>query len=159
MTRVLLLFALCCGPASTVGASATPTASLPTVKVGVYENKPLVFRNTDDRFTGIAVDVLEYAARQEGWRIDYAPGAWADLLAKLENGELDLLVGIAYSEQRGRRFDFTTEDLVANWGVVYKKSKAPIASPLDLTDHKVALMRDSIHTRAFIKLLEQFDVS
>ena len=135
-----------------------PGAADETVKVGVFENKPIVFQEADGRWAGLAVDVLEATARAEGWRLQYVGGHWRDLHARLERGELDLLAGIGFSAQRAERVQFTEQFLVSNWGIVYRGPGVEVGSLLELKDRRVALMNGSIHSSAFEKLMAQFQL-
>ena len=137
---------------------ARPGAADETVKVGVFENKPIIFQAADGRWAGLAVDVLDAAARREGWRVQYVRGHWRDLLALLERGELDLLAGIAHSPERAERLQFTEQTLVSNWGIVYRGPGVDVDSLLDLRGRRVALMNGSIHSRAFEMLMSQFQL-
>lgn len=128
------------------------------VRVGVWDNPPIVFRDAAGRHAGIAIDVLEQIARAEGWELVYEHAPWGELLERMERGEIDLLTGIGYSAERARRFVFTGESLIGNWGVVYKGRGLPIASPLDLANRRVAFMRNAIHSDAFADLLRRFQV-
>ena len=70
------------------------------VKVGVYENKPLVFQDAQGEFQGLSIDVLRYIAAKENWDLQFVPGSWPECLERLENGEIDLQVAIAVSSAR-----------------------------------------------------------
>lgn len=129
-----------------------------TVKVGVFENKPIVFQDRTGQPTGFALDVLENIAEEENWQLDYVHGAWAKMLEKLDQGEIDLLVGIAYSQERSQRFDFTQQTLLSNWGAIYRAHNADITSLLDLSGKRIAYMKDSIHSKVFRDLLAQFSI-
>ena len=48
------------------------------------------------------IDIIEDVASSEGWTIQYAPCVWNNCLEKLENAEIDLLVGIAYTPERAK---------------------------------------------------------
>ena len=133
--------------------------SPPLVRVGVFDNRPIVFTLNNGRQAGIAIDVLEYVARQEGWTLKYVVAPWAELLSKLDDGSIDLVVGIAYTEERAQRYNFTRESLVGNWGIVYKRPELRIMSPLDLEDRRVAMLRGGTHSIAFLQLLRQFGVN
>lgn len=128
------------------------------LKVGVADNPPIVFRSPSGRAAGFAIDILEHVARREQWRLEYVYAPWAELLDRLEARELDIVVGIGYSDARRHRFHFTQEPLVGNWGVVYKARGLPITSTIDLKHRRVALMSDSIHTDAFIKTMNSFGI-
>ncbi len=130
-----------------------------TFKVGVFDNPPIVFRAENGRISGLAPDVVDYIAAQEGWKIQYVHGSWKKVYTLLEKGELDLLVGIAYSEKRTKLFQFTEQTLVNNWGVVYQAGNGNLTSLHELEGKRIALMRKSIHSKVFAKLMEGFGFS
>ena len=41
------------------------------VKVGIYQNEPVIFKDKDDRIKGIYADVLAYVAQKEKWNLKY----------------------------------------------------------------------------------------
>ncbi len=131
---------------------------LPVVRVGVMENRPIVFQAADGRYQGLALDVLEAVAKAEGWRLVYQPCDWSRCLKRLEAAELELLVGIAWSEERIRRFDFNRVPLLGNWGVVYRQPGAAVGSLLALEQQRLALVPDSIHGQAMVGLLKRFKI-
>ena len=88
------------------------------LRVGVYDNRPLVFVEGNGEVHGFLIDILEYISSKEGWEIDYVPGSWAENLERLEKGGIDLLVGIEYSRERNEVYDFTYENVLSDWGVV-----------------------------------------
>ena len=44
------------------------------VRVGVYEDPPLVFTDEQGRYQGVYVDVLEAIAEKNGWTLRFVPG-------------------------------------------------------------------------------------
>lgn len=127
-----------------------------TVRVGVFDNRPVVFQDETGRITGIAIDILQEVARRQNWQLKYEYAPWNDLLQQLEAGQIDILVGIAYSDRRAERFQFTSQTLVNNWGVVYQPSGSNLSSLSDLAGKRVALMEQSIHSRRFDELMKRF---
>lgn len=154
MTYVSLM--LLAGP---VWATAPTQNSPQIVRVGVFDNRPIVFTQQNGHPAGIAIDVLEDVARKEGWTLNYVVAPWAELLHKLDNGSVDLVVGIAYTEERAKHYNFTRESLVGNWGIVYENPQRRIVSPLDLEGRRVAMLRGGTHSIAFLQLLRQFGVN
>ena len=133
-------------------------AQAPVIRVGVYQNEPLVFVDEGGQAQGLYVDLLEAIAAEEGWELEYVACTFPDCLALLERGDLDLMTAIAYSEEREERFDFTRETVWANWGQVYTREGGP-QSLLDLEDRTVAVVREDIYYTRFRTLLERFGVS
>jgi len=128
------------------------------IKVGVYDNPPIVYRDRNGQYNGFSVEMLEHVAVNEGWHLEYVPGTFAECLKRLENGETDVQVYIAYSAEREKRFDFTTVTLISNWGQVYSQPGLKFKSILDLEGKTVALIRKTIHNKAFRHLVHRFDI-
>ncbi|MCB1800806.1 MAG: EAL domain-containing protein [Gammaproteobacteria bacterium] len=129
----------------------------PAFKVGVFENRPIVFEQAPGRYAGLSIDFLESVASRESLRFEYVHGTWKSLLSRLEEGDIDLLVGIAFTPERAERFDYTSQTLINNWGVVYRNASASITSLADLQGKRVALMTASIHSRVFKRLMAEFN--
>lgn len=127
------------------------------VRVGVFDNAPIVTAAPDIQPEGIAIDVIRWVAEREGWQVTYVRDSFDQLVARLDKGDIDLLVGIAYSDERAQRYQFTEQSLIGNWGMVFRHAQADIHSLLDLKGKRVALMRSSTHGHALIELSKQFD--
>ncbi len=72
-----------------------------TVRVGYYENE--IFQEgarEGDVKTGYAYEYYRKLAEYTGWKYDYVYGTFADLYQMLLDGEIDLLAGLAYREER-----------------------------------------------------------
>lgn len=123
--------------------------------VGVYDNPPLVSRDNLN-YVGLYIDILEYIAEKEGWLIVYDYDHFPNLLKKLENGQIDLMTAIAYSEERAKLFNFTNETILSNWGVIVSKDR--YNSIVELENLKIAGVKGDIYTESLKKLLEGFDV-
>ena len=72
-----------------------------TVRVGYYENE--VFQEgaqKDAVKTGYAYEYYRKMAEYTGWKYEYVYGSFADLYQMLLDGEIDLLAGLARTEDR-----------------------------------------------------------
>lgn len=150
ISRKLALYTLCLLVTSALAAQP--------VRVGVWDNPPLVTLNGPDGAGGFAVEVLREVAQREGWELQYVPGSWAEQLEHLERGEIDILVCIAFTPERAERFAFSRQSLLGNWAVTYTRPGENIHSILDLSGRRVALAREVIHTKAFAELAERFEI-
>ncbi|MGV1100600.1 ATP-binding protein [Thiovibrio sp. JS02] len=142
---------------------SAPTASSAAllVKVGLWENNPMCYTDANGKPAGIFIAVLEYAAAQEGWRLDYVHGAWADLLSDLEKGKIDVLPSVAVTAEREKIHAFNDLDVFNNWGVVYTRPGAQINSLLDLAGKRIATMEQGIYStgpEGIITLNERFSL-
>lgn len=118
-----------------------------TVRVGVYDNPPKV---TYDQGTGQAggfiPQIFAEIARAEGWQIEYVFGDWTTGLDRLAAGEIDVMVDVAYSEDRAALYDFSNETVFNNWGVIYRSPDVDIENITDLEGKTIGVMTGSIHT-------------
>lgn len=137
--------------------SGTTWASTP-VKIGTFNNPPIVFEDVDGQIQGLAIDIVNAVAKQENWQVEYVHNPWATAYQQLEQNEIDLLVGIAFSSDRAEQFQFTSETLLSNWGKIYSSKEANITRLLDLEGKRIALMQQSIHSRKLKELLAKFTI-
>ena len=128
------------------------------IKVGVYQNKPLLFTDNDGNVKGIFADILNYIAKKEEWEIDYVNESWIQSYNDLKSGKLDMLGAIAFSERRNQIFDFTYENVLSNWGQIYINKRSGIESILDFEGKKIAVMQNDIYFKGLRELTEQFGI-
>jgi PAS domain S-box-containing protein len=116
-----------------------------TVKVGVYQNRPLNYVDETGQPKGFFIDIIENIAAKENWQLEYVVDTWTECLANLETGMIDLLGVIAYSSSRNKIFDFTYESVLTEWGTIYLHDKSRIESLLDLKNKKIAVLHNDMH--------------
>lgn len=116
-----------------------------TVRVGVYNNKPKIYVDDNDQVAGVFADVLNYIAKKENWDLEYVFSTWDMGLTRLEKGEIDIMVDVAVSLDREKRFDFTNETVMDSWAVVYVQKGSTIKSFLDLKDKKISILKSSVY--------------
>ncbi len=119
-----------------------------TVRVGIYQNPPKVYRDADGQPSGFFVDILAAIARAEELNLSYIDCEWNNCLQMLEQGELDLMPDVAYSPQREQRFDFHRNVVLANWSLLYAPDAERYQSVRDLDGVRIAVIRDSIQYQA-----------
>ncbi len=138
---------LLCLPSLHVFTSTTVVSadSSLTVRVGIYENKPKIFTDEQGVPSGFWVDIVEYIASQEGWKIQYVHGTWQQCLERLENGEIDVMPDVAYTQERAQKYEFSREPVYTSWSTVYTRPGLRIESILDLQGKNVAVMKGSVN--------------
>jgi len=116
------------------------------IRVGQYDNPPKIYEDDQGNVIGLFPDLLGYIAVQEGWTIEYVKGTWVECLDRLENNTIDIMVDVAYSDERAEKYDFNNVEILSNWGIIYRKKGSNIESIDDLENKKIAVMEGSIHT-------------
>ncbi|MBW1895095.1 MAG: transporter substrate-binding domain-containing protein, partial [Deltaproteobacteria bacterium] len=128
------------------------------VRVGVYQNTPLAFVEENGKAKGFFIDILEYISGKEGWEVEYVLGSFPESYTDLKNGRIDLLGVIAYSDSRGKIFDYTYESIFTDWGQMYLNKESDIESIIDLKGKKVAVLQNDIYFINLRKLVNQFGI-
>jgi len=127
---------------------ATPSpAHGKTLRVGVYQNSPKVFVDAGGRARGFFVDIVDEIARRENWSVEYVPGTWSENLGRLEKGEIDMLVDVAYSKERAEQFVFGNIFVLDSWLDVFSPRGVHIASLRDLDKKRIAVLEGSVQEK------------
>ncbi len=129
------------------------------LRVGIYDNPPLSFVDEDGVAQGFVVDILREIAKEENLELEFIYCEWDECLHALDAGGIDLLAPIAFSEERLKRFDFSAETLITNWGQVYVQSDALGTSILNMEGKTIAAVKEDIHTKELQSLLLRFGFS
>lgn len=71
------------------------------VKVGYYENENFQEGATEGAVkSGYAYEYLQKIATYNGWKYEYVYGSWTEIYESFVNGDIDLLAGLGYAEER-----------------------------------------------------------
>ena len=101
---LLLIFLLSVILSATVVSSGAVNADEPetvTVRVGYYENEVFQEGAQDGTVkTGYAYEYYRKLSEYTGWKYEYVYGGFGDLYQMLLDGEIDLLAGLAWREER-----------------------------------------------------------
>lgn len=94
------------------------------VRVGVYDNPPKIFLDEQGNAGGVFGDILAIIALKENWKLEFVPGTFQEGLDRVRAGTIDVMVDVAYSEERAKDFDFTKETVFGSWGVAYVRNES-----------------------------------
>ena len=114
------------------------------LRVGIYDNPPLVFMSPDGRPRGLIVDIFEKIAKRAHWEPEYVPGTFQEGLDRLEEGHLDFLLAVGETPGRAAFVSFSKEALVFNWGQLVCRRAGGITSLQDLKGRTLAVLKGDI---------------
>ena len=144
----LLIFFMVPGNKLIVNAQNTELGS--SLKIGVYQNPPKIFTDSEGRAQGIFIDVIESTAKKEGFEIQYVIGNWYELTEKLKQGEIDMLPDMAYSDKRDSFFLLNTLPVLSSWLEVFSNKNNSFHSINELNNRTIGVLRGSMQ-EAYIK--------
>jgi PAS domain S-box-containing protein len=136
----------------------TVAAESRRVKVGSDEHFPVIFQDKDGVAQGLYVDLLTEIGRKENIQFEYVFGTWDNTLNLIKSGRIDLLPGVAFSEERSRYMDYCKIPLLTVWGELYALQTSDIKSILDVSGKKIGVIKNDINARNFLELTKNFHI-
>ena len=90
--------------------AAAETTPAKVVRVGSFEDT-FNYVNEKGARKGYGYELLETLSGYTGWQFEYVTCDWSDCFEKLENGEIDIMGGISYTEDRAEEMLFSDEPM------------------------------------------------
>ena len=90
--------------------AAAETAPVKVVRIGSFENT-FNYCNEKGARKGYGYELLQTLSGYTGWQFEYVTCDWSDCFEKLENGEIDIMGGISYTEDRAEKMLFSDEPM------------------------------------------------
>ena len=90
--------------------AAAETAPVKVVRVGSFEDT-FNYVNEKGARKGYGYELLQTLSGYTGWQFEYVTCDWSDCFEKLENGEIDIMGAISYTEDRAEKMLFSDEPM------------------------------------------------
>lgn len=89
-----------------------------TIRVGSFED---TFNYVDEHGVrrGYGYELMQALAGYTGWKFDYIKCDWSNCFEKLENGEIDIMGDIAYTDDRAKEMLYSEETMGEEKYVLY----------------------------------------
>ena len=89
-----------------------------TIRVGSFED---TFNYVDDHGVrcGYGYELMQALAGYTGWKFEYVKCDWSNCFDKLENGEIDIMGDIAYTDDRAKEMLYSEETMGEEKYVLY----------------------------------------
>ena len=151
---ILLLMTLLPVPAHAAGSDQT------LVRAAWYEDSYNITGKNGER-SGYGYEYEQAIAAYTGWSYEYVENGWADLLEMIKNGEIDIMGGISYTEERAQSMLFSDLPMGHEKYYLYADLAHTDISSSDLTTlngKRVALMPTSVQATQFYEWEEAHDL-
>lgn len=119
------------------------TGASKKLDVAFYNNDPLSFEE-EGQARGYYIDLLNEIADQENWDINYYYYDFGEGLNAVEAQAIDIMIGVAHSEARDARFEYSSESTFVDWAQIYTNKAIQIESFQDLEGLKVGVIKSDI---------------
>jgi signal transduction histidine kinase/ActR/RegA family two-component response regulator len=131
---------------NTVSQEAIPLTARKLIVGSELDYPPFALVNNQGEADGFSVDLFKAVAQVMGLNIEFRVGAWNEVRHALEQGEIDALPLVSYSEEREKVFDFTTPYLGDDAAIFIRAGDKPIHSEVELYNKTVIVMQaDATH--------------
>ncbi|MEI6207347.1 MAG: transporter substrate-binding domain-containing protein [Desulfuromonadales bacterium] len=138
---VILPLLFLTGPMPTVAAQPQKHEPRLIVIGGDRDYPPYEFIDKDGHPNGYNVDLTRAIADVMGMKVEIRLGGWAEMRRALQNGTIDALEGMSWSEERTGEVDFSLPHAVVNHAVFARKDSPSAATLDDLAGRTVAVHR------------------
>ena len=143
---MLALLLLTC-PHSVMAAQTSKNEPRLIIIGGDRDYPPYEFIDKDGQPNGYNVELTRAIAEVMGMRVEIRLGGWAEMRQALQNGTIDALQGMSWSNERAGEVDFSLPHTVVNHAV-FARSDSPAVSSLDdlagrtVAVHRLGIMHD-----------------
>ena len=153
---ILLIFIIDVALGSPILFSSTTEAKQKTkfkktiVVGGDFDYRPYTFTDRKGRAKGFDVDLMKYIAEQYDLTLEFQFSPWDEALEKLKMGQVDVLLGILYTEKRDAVYDFTIPHSEEYYSI-FVRSGCSIKEISDLANNKIIALEGDASVNRFIK--------
>jgi len=132
------------------------------VRVGVYDNPPKIYIGENGKVAGFHAELIREIASHHNWKLEFIKKSWNTLLAMTEKGQIDIMMDVAYSAERAKRFVFNEEHVFINWASIYSRKGFNPKNFFDLKKTRIASMENGIHTvgdMGILNIAREFNIN
>jgi len=129
------------------------------INVGIYDNAPKLYMDEHGEAAGFWVDLTKLIIIQTDYELNWIYGSWDECLQMLEQGKIDLLPDVGFTENRAKKFLFANETTLLSWSRLYVHKDSECQTLLDLNGQKVGALKNSFNLSApegLLDLINQF---
>ena len=144
----------------TASAKDSEESEPKTVRVGWYEDSYHISGDNGER-SGYGYEYEQAVAAYTGWNYEYVKGDWGELLGKLQDGEIDMMAALSYTDERAETMLFSELPMGEEKYYLYADLTNADISASDLSTlngKKIVLMEESVQATQFYEWEEQHNV-
>ena len=111
--------------------------------------------------SGYGYEYLQQIAYYAGWEYEYVNGSFNELLKMLENGDIDIMGNLSYTDERAQNINFATEEQGREYYYLFVREDRTDITATDLStlqDAKVGINKGSVQVDLFQDWCEKNNV-
>ena len=146
--------------AETTKTNVTAKPQSEVVKAAWYEDSYHITDKNGNR-SGYGYEYEQAVSAYTGWDYDYVTGNWEELLKKLQNGEIDLMSSLSYTDERAKTMLFSDLPMGEEKYYLYADLANSDISASDISSlngQSIAMMENSVQTTQFSAWEKKYNV-
>ena len=146
--------------AAMLPVSAAAETTREAVRVGWYEDSYHITGENGER-SGYGYEYEQAIASYTGWNYEYVNAGWSDLLSMLQNGEIDMMGAISYTDDRAETMLFSDLPMGQEKYYLYADLSDTDISASDLSTlngKRIVVLENSIQEEQFTEWEEKHQV-
>lgn len=129
------------------------------IKVGVYEDTPYITINSNNEITGYYAEFLELIKREGKVDYELVVSDFSDLLTQLENNDIDILMGLASTEDRREKFLFNNNKISVETHTINTNQDIGYGDLSKLEGMTIGLIEDGANSNCVLSFLENKNIN
>jgi len=117
---------------------------------GDYDYKPYTYLDKDGKAKGFDVDLIKSIANQYDLDLEFKFTAWDQALKNLQEGKVDLLLSVLYTDSRDTLYDYTIPYNEDYYGIFVRKD-SDVSDISDLSEKQIITLEGDASVSGFIK--------
>ena len=146
--------------AETTKTNVTAKPQSEVVKAAWYEDSYHITDKNGSR-SGYGYEYEQAVSAYTGWDYDYVTGNWEELLKKLQNGEIDLMSSLSYTDERAKTMLFSDLPMGEEKYYLYADLANSDISASDISSlngQSIAMMENSVQATQFYDWEEKYHI-
>ena len=130
------------------------------VRVGWYEDSYHITDKNGNR-SGYGYEYEQAVSTYTGWNYEYVQGSWEELFQKLQNGEIDMMSALSYTDERAKTMLFSDQPMGEEKYYLYADLANSDISASDLSTlngKSIGVMENSVQTTQFSEWEKKYNV-
>ncbi len=129
------------------------------LKVGFYDNYPYFYINDKAKVCGDYNEIVKSLSKRLNFKVEYVNCSLLELLKELENGEIDLVVGINKTPEREKFFEFSKNYINEKKYSIYTNENIKYGNLEALNGKKMGYIKNELDNEKILNYLKSRNIN
>ena len=116
---------------------------------GDFDYAPFTFIDKTGKAAGLEIEVLNEIARSANLKLEIELTPWETAISNFRKGKADILVGVLFSEEREKHFDFTIPIHTEYYSIFIRKD-LPLDDLSSLYNYKLVALSEDVSVEKYL---------